>query len=96
MGWLRSRCGASTETGARRLGMLCTYEYAGYGSLPAVTFSWFWTNHVESRAGVVTPHFGRQMHCSHPPFSVSFNKRVKTILSSVRLSPLLCARQWSP
>ena len=34
--------------------------------------------------GVVTPHFGRQMHCSHSSFSVSFSKRVKTRLSSVR------------
>ena len=28
--------------------------------------------------GVVTPHFGRQMHCAHSLFSVSFNKHVKT------------------
>ena len=38
----------------------CPYGYVGYGDLPAVTVSCFITNHVESRVGVVTPHFGRQ------------------------------------
>ena len=38
----------------------------------------FWTNHVESRVGVVTLQFGRQMHC-YAAFYVSFDKRVKTI-----------------
>ena len=67
------------------------------GNLPAVAVSCFWTNHVESGLGVVKPHFGRQVHCSHSPFfSVFFNKHAKTRLSSVRLSLLLCVRQWSP
>ena len=65
------------------------YEYAGYGDLPIVTVSCFYTNHIESRVGVVTPHFERQMHYSHSPFSLFFNKRVKTRFSSVRLSSLL-------
>ena len=38
----------------------CPYGYVGYGDLPAVTVSCFWTNYVESRVGVVTPHFGRE------------------------------------
>ena len=38
----------------------CPYGYVGYGDLPTVTVSRFIINHVESRAGVVTPHFGRQ------------------------------------
>ena len=33
----------------------------GYGDLPAVTVSCFWTNGIESRVGVVTPHFRRKM-----------------------------------
>ena len=39
----------------------------------------FWNNHVESRVGVVTLHFGRQMHCYYTPFHVSFDRRVITI-----------------
>ena len=39
----------------------CTYEYVEYGDLSALTVSCYWTYHVESRVGVVTPHFGRQM-----------------------------------
>ena len=69
------------------------YEYVGYVDLPAVTVSCFWINHIESRVGVVTSHFGRQMHCFYSSFSVSFNKCVKTRLSSVRLSSLSCVRQ---
>ena len=38
----------------------CLYEWVAYDDLPEVTVS-FWTNHVESRVGVVTPHFGRKM-----------------------------------
>ena len=33
----------------------------GYDDLPLVTVSCSWTNHVESRVGVVTPHFERKM-----------------------------------
>ena len=39
-----------------------------------MTVSYFWTNHVESRVGVITPHFGRKLHRSNFPFSGSFNK----------------------
>ena len=44
--------------------------------------------------GVVTPHFGRQMHCSYSPFSVSFNKRIKsdfslkTLIGKTIIAPL--------
>ena len=58
----------------------------GYGDLPAVTVSYFWANHVESRVGVVTPHFGRQIQLlplSLFDLSGSFYKRVKIILSSL-------------
>ena len=41
--------------------MVCPYGYVGYGDLPAVKVSCFWTNHVESRVGVITPHFERKM-----------------------------------
>ena len=43
-------------------GRVSVQVHVGYGDLPAVTVSRFWTDHVESRVGVVTPHFGRQMH----------------------------------
>ena len=83
---------AGTSRALKNSGVLCPYEYVGYGDLPVVRVSCFWTKYVESRVGVVTPHFGRQMHCSHFLFfTVSFNKRVKRILSS-----LLCVRQWGP
>ena len=35
--------------------------YAGYGNLPALMVSCFWTNHVDSRVGMITPYFERQM-----------------------------------
>ena len=76
--------------------MYCVHTSNGYGDLPAVTVSWFWINRVESRAGMITPHFGRKMQLlplslSLFPISGPFNKRVKT-----RLSYLPCVRQWSP
>ena len=49
------------------------HEYVGYGDLPVVAVSCFWTNHVESRVGVVTRHTGKQMPYSHDPFSVPFS-----------------------
>ena len=56
---------ANLARGQEVVGGSCPYEYVEYGNLPAVTVSCFWTNDVESRVGVVTPHVGRQMHCSH-------------------------------
>ena len=38
----------------------CPYGYVGYGDLPAVTVSCFWTDRIEPRMGVFTPHFERQ------------------------------------
>ena len=63
-------------------GTRCPYEYVGCSDLPAVTVQRFWTNHVETCVGVITPNSWRQMLCSHflSPFSLfltSFNKRVK-------------------
>ena len=60
-----------------------------YGDLPALTVSCFRANYVESRVGVVTPHFGRQMQLlplSLFPLSGSFNKRVKnnTLVAHLR------------
>ena len=46
----------------------CPYECVAYDDLPEVTVS-FWTIHVESRVGVVTPHFGRKIQFNSSHFS---------------------------
>ena len=52
----------SLEVGrGRSVGVCCPCEHVGYGDPPAVTVSCFWTNHAESRVGVITPHFGRKI-----------------------------------
>ena len=76
---------------------MCPYGYVGYGYLSTCADGFvFWTNHVESRVGVVTPHFGRKSATSSNSSLSSLSlgpliKRVKT-----RLSSLIYVRQWSP
>ena len=63
----------------------CSYKYVRYGDLPVVKVQRFWTNHVETCVGVITPNFCRQMLCTHSLslylsfslYDVFFNKRVK-------------------
>ena len=76
-----------------RWALLSVQIHVGDDDLPAVTVSYFFINHVESRVGVFTPHFGRQTHYFHSPFYMSFDTQYETRLSSVRLSSLLYVRQ---
>ena len=47
---------AANNPARGQLNRECPSKYVGYGDLPAVTVQRFWTNHVETCVGVITPN----------------------------------------